>query len=428
MTGTRGRGAWLVLGGLALARIGPGCDENFNDVYIGPQGGSAGAAGADGQVGGSSGSAGQACSACAIGCGEDGCLTIKQASLGGAQSCVILSDDSVRCWGANDRAQLGMGNPSVAERKPVAITTLKGVSAIAMGARHGCALRDGKVLCWGDNGEGQCGTALSTTVQVVPTEVTLPGLVDQVAVGTEHSCARLQDGTVACWGSNARGQLGVDSPVDQSPSPVVVPSLKGVGSLALGGRRSCATLASSEVTCWGEFSLEEKEESTFLPTPQVLTKLTGAQRLSLGEFHLCWEQLPAGTVQCLGSNQSGQLGNGTTTSSESPVSVINAKKSLLIDAGSLAAGARHQCAVRNESGTVGCWGSNASQQLGDSGGNELQDSTVPDVVQASDVACGAEHCCAIAQEDRSLWCWGSNTAGQLARAEGSTNEPDKVVW
>jgi alpha-tubulin suppressor-like RCC1 family protein len=79
-----------------------------------------------------------------------------------------------------------------------------------------------------------------------------------------------------------------------------------------------------------------------------------------------------GTVRCWGSNASGQLGNGTTTDSTSPITV-----SMITNAIAISAGGAHTCALLSD-GTVACWGFNFSGQLG-SGSNV--DSVLPVLVQ-----------------------------------------------
>ena len=78
-------------------------------------------------------------------------------------------------------------------------------------------------------------------------------------------CALLAEGTVACWGANDYGQLGIGtasgpetcragwlgSPVPCSSSPLIVPGLHGVVSIAAGAAHTCAALEDGSVRCWG---------------------------------------------------------------------------------------------------------------------------------------------------------------------------------
>ena len=85
--------------------------------------------------------------------------------------------------------------------------------------------------------------------------------------------------------------------------------------------------------------------------------MSGATGLVAGWGETC-ALLPGGAVRCWGYNADGQLGDGTTSNSLSPVLVMNLNRAV-----ALAAGEFHACALR--SGDVQCWGSNNAGQLGD---------------------------------------------------------------
>jgi alpha-tubulin suppressor-like RCC1 family protein len=92
--------------------------------------------------------------------------------------------------------------------RPVIVTGLEGVTALAAGDYHTCAvLRDGTVKCWGDNEYGQLGND-STSNSNVPVAVAGIRNAIGIAAGMQHTCALLADETVSCWGNNGRAQLG----------------------------------------------------------------------------------------------------------------------------------------------------------------------------------------------------------------------------
>lgn len=123
-------------------------------------------------------------------------------------NCAATSAGDVRCWGRNSRGQLGDGS-QVGQATPTAVGGgLADAVDVVAGASHACALlTDTTVRCWGANTEGQLGDGTfvdrSTPVQVV-------GLADVVALGAgaNHTCAVLVGGGVQCWGSDADHQLG----------------------------------------------------------------------------------------------------------------------------------------------------------------------------------------------------------------------------
>jgi len=93
------------------------------------------------------------------------------------------------------------------------------------------------------------------------------------------------------------------------------------------------------------------------------------------------------------------------------------------------AGGTHACALKKD-GSLWCWGSNYSGQLGD-GTN--QDRLVPAQVISSGVlqfSLGLQHTCAV-KKDGSLWCWGRNEYGQLWRRnkyEQKQTRSDNSIW
>ena len=100
-------------------------------------------------------------------------------------------------------------------------------AALVAGGFHNCArLNDGTVRCWGDNFDGQLGDGGSTD-RLTP--VAVSGLANATALvaGHFHTCALLTDGTVRCWGDNWYGQLG-DGSSTWRLTPVAVRDRKSV--------------------------------------------------------------------------------------------------------------------------------------------------------------------------------------------------------
>jgi alpha-tubulin suppressor-like RCC1 family protein len=75
--------------------------------------------------------------------------------------------------------------------------------------------------------------------------------VQQLVAGDSHICALMAAGTVACWGYNGMGELGIGADVVASTTPVTVPDLTGVIEVAAGGQSTCARRSDGEVFCWG---------------------------------------------------------------------------------------------------------------------------------------------------------------------------------
>jgi alpha-tubulin suppressor-like RCC1 family protein len=104
---------------------------------------------------------------------------------------------------------------------PVAVAQLVAVRGVALGEAHSCArVDDGSVWCWGQNDVGELANG-TTTDRATPGMI--PGLfkVTDLRLGSRTTCALTEDNRIWCWGRNDRGQSGDGSEADR-PVPVAV--------------------------------------------------------------------------------------------------------------------------------------------------------------------------------------------------------------
>jgi len=272
---------------------------------------------------------------------------------GEAHTCALLANGTVRCWGQNSSGEIGDGT-NIIRSSPVPVAGLSSVVAVAtggdLGASHTCALiADGTVRCWGANNRGQLGDN-TTASRFTPVVVQGLGNAVEIAVGAFHSCALLANGTAQCWGANDSGQLGDDTRTPQL-APVAVSGISNAVSIASGDSHNCALLVSGAARCWGENTLGQLGNSgaAIQPFPSPVANLTGAAAIAGGFGHSCAILVQALGARCWGTNSLGELGDGTTTSSKAPVVVA---KSSMPTAVTITTGRHHTCALLNTGGSV----------------------------------------------------------------------------
>jgi alpha-tubulin suppressor-like RCC1 family protein len=156
-----------------------------------------------------------------------------------------------------------------------------------------------------------------------------------------------------------------------------------------------------------------------------VTALSGVAAMSGGEEHSL-ALLSDGTVRAWGSNEYGQLGDGSSGDVQ-PESTVPVGVYGLCCATSVAAGARHSLALENDA-TVRAWGENELGQLGNGSAGLNHGSDVPVVVTewggaaltgVSAIAAGEEH--SLALKEGKVMAWGSNLSGQLGIGTSYSN-------
>jgi alpha-tubulin suppressor-like RCC1 family protein len=327
---------------------------------------------------------------------------VRKVSGGSTHALALLEGGTVVAWGANGSGQLGDGNhePSGV---PVAVCEV------------------------GYTGPTPC-----------PSGHLLTG-VTNVAAGSEFSLATLANGTVVAWGEIVFAQLG-DGATKQSDFPVAVceigysgpvpcPSehyLKGATAVAAGERFALARLESGKVAAWGQNTLGNGSEAGS-NVPVEVSGLSGVTAIAARKVD--GYALSGGKVMAWGNNGSGQLGNGTEASSNVPVEVSG-----LSGVTAIAAGIRHALALLKSSGKVMAWGENDSGELGDETSTGPEMCGVPPTTPCakkpvevsglsgiSALSAGLSFSLAL-RGDRTLAAWGSNSVGELGT--GSSLGPE----
>ena len=238
--------------------------------------------------------------------------------------------------------------------------------------------------------------------------VKVPRINDALAVsaGGEFTCALHSDSGVSCWGRNDWGQM-VDGTKQDRLSPRRIPGLSDVVTIASGPNTSCAVHGDGDISCWGRpFDISDSGPKRFNP-PAAFASVsigpmvtTSSCATSVGGDVYCWDprQSPAaatrisgladvvevsvgyasmcalhrdGGVSCWGRNQSGEVGDGTTSPRHRPKRVAGISDAVAVNVSlgsfpgdSFLSVTPHACAMRAD-GSALCWGGNETGQLGD---------------------------------------------------------------
>jgi hypothetical protein len=277
---------------------------------------------------------------------------VAEIQAGDDHTCARLFDGTVRCWGENDKGQLGFGERTRAIPVPTEVPGLEGVTQMAIESGGGCAFStDGVIRCWGtvvpnrrhvhlnsDNPPGLDEVHMDGAVEMDLSESLLcvrffngeiscygynnvgetgippkpqaergfawnrvPGIKDasRVAVGGQFGCA-LVKGQVYCWGANELGQLG-DGSTSHREKPAPVPDLTGVIDISLRGGVACARTGAGDVYCWGNLPGEVPSGEKFVAqtTPRRIEGFTGAVSVQTSGLATC-AAMPDGSARCMG--------------------------------------------------------------------------------------------------------------------------------
>ncbi len=340
-------------------------------------------------------------------------ISWKQVSTGEYNTCAISADDQIYCWGSNGNKYLGDQSKlnSLVPIKTSSVASLAGKSfkAVSVGTYSTCALDfSGDVYCWGDIPDyGNLGKD--------PTKlITIRG-VKSIEVGTELSCAINNDSKVYCWNSS-----------EIEPNPTLVEGElvgKEAIEVSVGQSHACAITSDKKAICWGANYSGQIGNGVqdYQPTPVDISAkgdINGKEvtTISAGYSNTC--AIAEGQAYCWGSNESGQLGIGTTgIISKVPKAVKTSGefdgKTVL----SISVGSGFVCAVASDNKAY-CWGVNAAGQLGT--GDKIKktephpvdDSGVLNNLSIKAITVGTANSCAIDMNSQ-IFCWGNNLNGTI---------------
>lgn len=306
-------------------------------------------------------------------------------STGAGFGCGVVSNGSITCFGSESIRSILTPRFTSSEIR---------WKEVSVALQHACGIENnGAAYCWGLCAIAECGPldGASITDDQQQTYVLIPnppgGAWQQIATSllgagvsdlAPHTCAVKEDSSAWCWGDNSFGQLGFGSKI-----PSAIPQLVSGGyswrQVCTGGGYSCGVTLEGILLCWGlkipniEVDKARDLYEIYGTIPVVVDPLQEESlvwdSVTCGSQHACAIESSTKRAYCWGSNGFGQLGNGSTQDSSTPVVVVSENVSALgtpvsITWGELSAGGEFTCGKGFDDNLVYCWGSNINGQLG----------------------------------------------------------------
>ncbi len=230
----------------------------------------------------------------------------KKLAVGNSRKCAVLTNGDLHCWGFDYSTGHSDGVVDVGGRK-IVDTRMQWGTGFALAT-------DGTLLSWGSE-RYSLGRATAISPDLDPAPVSGLPPVFQFAASDNHVCALTTTGRLFCWGRADYGTLGLGYvrheflPVEAFFSTAAYPS-KIVAALT----HTCARMTDGKLTCWGGMNRQGQlgyasADGAYIPTvvPTLTKKVID---VAVGDDSTC-VVLEDGSVQCLGDNSAGQLGQST---------------------------------------------------------------------------------------------------------------------
>ncbi|MFV0634749.1 SpaA isopeptide-forming pilin-related protein [Demequina sp.] len=306
---------------------------------------------------------------------------------------------------------------------------------VEAGSSHSVALgKDGNWYAWGENGSGQLGDG-TTTDRTTPVVVDVPTGVafTQIDVGVGHAVALGDDGNWYAWGENGYGQLGDGTTTDRTTPVVVdVPSGLTFTQIEAGLQHTVALGDDGNAYAWGNNSQGQLGDGTTTASASpVLVEMPSDvtfTQIEVGNVHAA-ALGDDGNTYAWGGNNSNSLGDGSRAPYRTTPVRVNAPADVTFT--QLNTGALHTMALSDD-GTWYAWGSNSQGQLGDGTTTERLSPVlvnVPSGVTFTQIVPGGHYSVALGDDDNT-YAWGDNSSGQLGVGQlggGSIASPTPVV-
>jgi alpha-tubulin suppressor-like RCC1 family protein len=356
-----------------------------------------------------------------------GAVALAAAGPAAAQA---TSGATIEHWGAFS----GDGSQTDKSLSPVPLTLPGPVAEVgSSNSTQYALLTNGTVYAWGQGGDGQLGNG-GTSNSFTPVKVQFPAGVKIAKIATDvspYNSALAIDTTGHAWGwgLNGGGEFCLGNKIEHL-TPVKLP-FSDVTTLAGGANHATYDAGGTVYSCGSNQYGELGDGTTTSSTTPV--KVTGLDDALVTTLVAAWGNTGAllsdGDYYDWGYNAGGQVGNETTTSAEVPYLVpLPAGVTVAAQGGSL--DSNGQTVVLLSNGSLYAWGNGMYYQLGNGAkGNEESPVKIspPAGVTYTALASGGSTCYGISKSG-AVWAWGNNAAGQVGDGTTTTaKHPVKVL-
>lgn len=371
-------------------------------------------------------------------------LVFSQTRLGTNHSLGVDVYGFLWSWGRNNSGQLGTGN-NIDKNSPTKIISQSKIIKISAGVEFSVALDDfNRVWTWGENNVGQLGdgTVVSKNIPInisdSPYNKFNNKQIIDIECGESHCIALDVDGNVWTWGGNSLGQLGDNTNSVFNNNPVQITSFVNkivkIANITLSNHSSVIdnqgdlwSWGSNEYGQIGNGTAQNKIISPIKITNNNTFNGNKIVDVSLSVSHTLFIDTEE-KLWSSGRNNSGQLGTGNNQNYLSPINIANTNfnnKGLV----NIRCGVNYSMAI-DQDGSLWVWGANEHGQLGDSTTASLN---LPKNISVApqnrfngnpivNVSCGFKNTFTI-DKLNNLWSWGDNEYGQL----GDNTVVSKIV-
>ena len=314
-------------------------------------------------------------------------------------------------------------NVSVAPNASAILGANKYRGTISAMLNNACMVRsDGTAACWGGEATGELGNGATAGNQTDPSRVetvTTTNNFAQISAGRGFSCGVKADGSGWCWGDDTNGELGNGATTGQQDNPSPVSGGHVFSMIAVSNYHACGLRNDGQILCWGNDTYGQLGNAGggASSSPGVISDVGPWVYVTTGDSNTCGIKTD-GSAWCWGNTNNGRNGEGTLTptSLQTPVPISQAGPWV-----KLTAGFDHTCGIKLD-GTAWCWGSPSYGKLGlgQVSANIGIPHMIEDVGPWIDIDTHYGNGTCGIKMDGTAWCWGDDSVYALGNGTAIT--------